>query len=240
MVSGIERICCKPSIYQSDECTLARNCYNLSPLARGRIKIFLGNDTSLQTHPNVWVVNVVNPHNVHNKPNDLRYVDTARTASSVSRTSIFGIIAIWSANNTFHILTRMSGRANQAVHIYWCTPRLPIHHRMLRCLRGMNSMLLPWRQDEHWANWCQNTTFIWTFSWTLQSPRSPPPGPWPPGPWPHHPSILNSWFVPGSHPVPAQVRSSRRPSRVQAPPNPHPAPDQSVATSNHLKYEYIL
>lgn len=67
---------------------------NLSPLARGRLKIFLVNDTYLQTHPKVCVVNVVNPHNVRNKPNDLRYVDTARTSSSVSRTSIFGILAI--------------------------------------------------------------------------------------------------------------------------------------------------
>ena len=112
----------------SDECTLARNRYNLSPLARGRLKILLVNDTSLQTHAKVWVVNVVNPHNVRNKPNDLRYVDPARTASSVSRTSIFGIIAIWSANNTFHILTRMSGHANQAVHIYWSSPRLLIDY----------------------------------------------------------------------------------------------------------------
>ena len=99
---------------------------NLSPLARGRLKIFLVNDTYLQTHPKVCVVNVVNPHNVRNKPNDLRYVDTARTSSSVSRTSIFGILAIWSANNTFHILTRMSGHANQAVHIYRSSTRPPI------------------------------------------------------------------------------------------------------------------
>ena len=124
MVSGLVRICCKPSIYESDECTLAQNCYNLS-LSQD-LKILLVNDTPLQTHPKVWVVNFVNPHNVCNKPNDLRNVDPARTVSSVSRTSIFGIIAIWSAHNTFHILTRMSGQANQDVHIYWSSPLFPI------------------------------------------------------------------------------------------------------------------
>ena len=56
-----------------------------SPPLRGeRLKILFVNDTSLQTHHKVCVVNIVNSHNVSNEPNDLGYMYTARTLSSVS------------------------------------------------------------------------------------------------------------------------------------------------------------
>ena len=105
------------------------------PMERGHSRSFLwmvppSKHTSKCALWTLWT------HNVHNKPNDLRYVNTASISSSVSRTSIFGIIAIWSANNTFHILTRMSGHANQAIHIYWSSNHLPIDFFHTRPLYG--------------------------------------------------------------------------------------------------------